>query len=67
MQGSLSIHESLKLSRWIVVLNILLILRLLLGSLGIGLGDCLVHLSLHLGSLDFGVFDSRKIVITNLQ
>jgi len=57
----LSVHKSLELASWIVVLNVALILYLLLGSRGISLGNSLVHLGLHLSGLKSGFSDSWKI------
>jgi len=66
MEGGLSIHETLELTGWVIILDVLFILSLLLSSLGISLSDSLIHLCLHLGGLNFGIFNRRKIIILNL-
>ena len=67
MEGSLGVHQSLELTSWIVVLDIGLILCLLLSSLGIGVGNGLVHLGLHGGGLSSGILNAWERVITHLH
>ena len=51
LQTLLGVHQSLELSSWVTLVNVLLVLALLLGSLVIGISDGGVHLSLHVGPL----------------
>ena len=57
MERLLSVHQTLKLGSGVVVADARLVLSLLLGTLLISIGDSLVHLSLHLGSLESGLFN----------
>ena len=67
VEGGLSIHQSLKLTCGVVVLDIALILSLLLSSLLVGLSDGLIHLCLHLRSLQPGILNAGKIIIPQLN
>ena len=58
----LSIHQTLKLRGWVVVLDGTLVLFLLLSSLLVGLCNGVVHLSLHLGGLKPGLLDGQLLV-----
>lgn len=66
MKRCLSVHKSLQLTCWVIVLDVLLILSLLFSSFLIGGGDGLVHLGLHLHGLDSGILNGGKIIIFNL-
>jgi hypothetical protein len=63
----LGVHQALELTSWVVVLDISLILCLLLGSLGIGVSDSLVHLGLHGGSLLSGILNAWERIIVHLH
>jgi len=62
VERSLGIHQALKLASWVVILDIGLILYLLLSSLGISVGDSLVHLGLHGGGLGSGIRNAWEVV-----
>jgi len=68
VERSLGIHQTLELASWVVVVDVGVILGLLLSSLGISLGDSLVHLGLHLSSLHSGISNAWETgVIANLD
>lgn len=67
MEGGLGVHQSLQLTSWVVILNVLLILSLLFGSLLVSLSDSLVHLCLHLSGLNSGIFNTWEIIISHLD
>ena len=67
VERSLSIHQSLQLASWVIVLDVALILSLLLSSLGISISDSLIHLSLHLSGLLSGILNTWKIVTFDLD
>jgi hypothetical protein len=63
----LGIHKTLQLSSWVVVLDVCIVLSLLGSSLIISISNSLVHLSLHLGSLDSGFLNSNFTIILSLS
>ena len=67
VERGLSIHQSLKLTCGVVVLDIALILSLLLSSLLVGLSDGLIHLCLHLRSLQPGILNTGEIIVPHLH
>ena len=59
----LSGHETLELGRRVVILDSVLILDLLLGSLLVSLSNGVFHLSLHLGSLNTSLLNRHVLVV----
>lgn len=66
VEGLLGVHEALQLGGGVVLLDSLLVLLLLLGSLLVGDGDGLIHLSLHLGGLETSLLN-REVLVGELQ
>ena len=63
MERLLSGHETLELGRGVVILNSVLILNLLLGSLLVSLSNGVFHLSLHLGGLNTSLLNRHVLVV----
>ena len=63
VQRLLGVHQTLKLRSWVIVLDGALVLDLLLSSLLVSLSNGVVHLSLHLGGLESGLFDGHIVLM----
>ena len=66
MERLLGVHETLQLGGGIVIGDGALVLLLLLGSLLVGNGDGLIHLSLHLGGLETSLLN-RELLVGELK
>ena len=63
----MSIHQTLELSLWVIIYDVLFIISLLLGSLCISISNGSVHLSLHLSGLKSSIFNTNLINIFGLK